>query len=348
MRALLVDDDARELELLGDLLTRSGYEVSSARSARQALQRLEGSSFRLVIMESYLPDMDGLALCRLIRSNRASGYIYTIILSDRTDKADVVAGLSAGADDYIAKPYHAPELLQRVSACKRVAALGASEVAVFALAKLAESRDTETGQHLERIRNYCWILARQLRKDFLEISDEFVDNLYQTSTLHDIGKVGIPDSVLLKPGRLTKEEFAIMKSHTTIGADTLTAAMRQFPEVDYLAMARDIALTHHECFDGSGYPQGLRGKEIPLAGRIVALADVFDALTSQRPYKAAYEHDVAKGLILETMDRFDPRVLNAFLEVEGEFVAIRDAFSDGEVREGMDYAVTQEALRGRA
>lgn len=331
MRALLVDDDERALESLSDLLRRSGYEVSPCRSGRQALQRLEGGSFRLVITEWDLPDMAGSDLCRTIRSNRSSGYIYTIILSKRADKEDVVAGLSSGADDFIAKPFHPQELLLRVSACKRVAVLGASEVAVFALAKLAESRDSETGQHLERIRNYCWILARRLKQDFLEITDEFVNTLYQTSTLHDIGKVGIPDSVLLKPGRLTKAEFAIMKTHTTIGAQTLLAAMRQFPDVDYLAIARDIALTHHECFDGSGYPQGLRGTDIPLPGRILALADVYDALTSQRPYKSAYSHNVAKGMILDTMDRFDPRVLTAFLELEGEFTAIRDAFSDAGV-----------------
>jgi putative two-component system response regulator len=328
MRVLLVDDDDRSLEVLGDLLARSGYGVSHAASDRQALQLLENGSFRLVITEWRAPNLDALELCRNIRSNKTAGYVYTIILSDRSDRSDVAMGLSAGADDYVCKPYHAPELLLRVSASKRIAALGASEVAVFALAKLAESRDPETGQHLERMRNYCWILARWLRREFLEITDEFVDTLYQTSTLHDIGKVGIPDSVLLKPGRLTASEFEVMKTHTNIGAQTLSAAMRQFPEVNYLAMARDIALTHHECFDGSGYPQGLRGTQIPLCGRIVALADVYDALTSQRPYKAAYEHEVARRLILETLDRFDPRVLTAFLELESEFVAIRDAFSD--------------------
>lgn len=330
MRVLVVDDDDCAVELLSELLTRSGYRVSRAANGRQALQLLESSSFRLVITECHAPEIDGLELCRIIRSNKASGYVYTIILSDRTERADITAGLSAGADDYVCKPYDPTELLLRVNAARRIAALGASEVAVFALAKLAESRDPETGQHLERIRNYCWILARWLRREFLEITDEFVDNLYQTSTLHDIGKVGIPDSVLLKPGRLTEREFEIMKSHTTIGARTLMAAMRQFPEVNYLAMAKDIALTHHENFDGSGYPHGLRGNDIPLCGRIVTLADVYDALTSRRPYKAAYDHEVARGIIVETMDRFDPRVLTAFLELEGEFNVIRDAFSDGD------------------
>ena len=347
MRVLLVDDDEFALENLGELLTRSGYGVSCATSGRRAIQLLESGTFRLVITESRVPEMDGLELCRIIRSSKASGYIYTIILSDRCAKEDVAAGLAAGADDYIAKPFYPAELLLRVNAAKRIAALGASEVAVFALAKLAESRDPETGQHLERIRNYCWVLARWLRRDLLEITDEFIDTLYQTSTLHDIGKVGIPDSVLLKPGRLTKQEFEVMKTHTTIGAETLMAAMRQFPEANYLAMASDIARTHHEHFDGSGYPEGLRGESIPLSGRIVALADVYDALTSRRPYKAAYEHDVARRLILETLNRFDPRILTAFLELESEFVAIRDAFTDCEFLPDME-AVNPDDMRPTA
>jgi len=183
-----------------------------------------------------------------------------------------VAALSAGADDYIRKPFDPEELLLRVNVARRIASLGARDVAIFALAKLADSRDPDTGQHLERMRNYCWLLARWLRTQYTEITDEFIDILYQTSALHDIGKVGIPDSVLLKRGPLTEAEFEIMKTHTTIGAQTLTAAIQQFPEVSYFTMARDIALTHHENFDGSGYPQGLRGCEIPLCGRIVAMA----------------------------------------------------------------------------
>lgn len=336
MRVLVVDDDKSTLDLLSDLLTRSGHAVSRATNGREALQLLEGSIFRLVITDWHMPEMDGLELCRTMRSNRTAGYIYTMILSDRSGKEDIAAGLSAGADDYICKPFHPEELLLRVNVAKRITALGASEVAVFALAKLAESRDPETGQHLERIRNYCWVLARWLRAEFLEITDEFVDTFYQTSTLHDIGKVGIPDSVLLKPGRLTQREFEVMKTHSTIGAQTLTAAIRQFPEVSYFTMARDIAMTHHENFDGSGYPQGLRGNKIPLCGRILALADVYDALTNRRPYKAALDHEVARGIIVESFDRFDPRIVTAFLDLEGEFQAIRDAFSDNDTPRAAD------------
>ena len=213
MRVLLVDDDERSRESLADLLTRSGYSVSGSGSGRQALQRLEGSSFRLVITEWQLPDMTAAELCRIIRANKASGYIYMVILTECAEQANIVAGFSAGADDFIAKPFDPAELLLRVSACKRIAALGAGEVAVFALAKLAESRDTETGQHLERIRNYCWILGRRLRQDFLRSPTNSWTTSIRRATLHDIGKVGIPDSVLLKPGRLTKEEYDVMKTH---------------------------------------------------------------------------------------------------------------------------------------
>jgi len=180
------------------------------------------------------------------------------------------------------------------------------------------------------MRNYCWLLARWLRTQYTEITDEFIDILYQTSALHDIGKVGIPDSVLLKPGPLTEAEFEIMKTHTTIGAQTLTAAIHQFPEVSYFTMARDIALTHHENFDGSGYPQGLRGCEIPLCGRIVAMADTYDALANRRPYRAAFDHALSQDMIVRESDRFDPRILMAFLDLESEFDAIREAFSDGD------------------
>jgi putative two-component system response regulator len=206
------------------------------------------------------------------------------------------------------------------------------DVAIFAMARLAESRDPETGAHLERVRSYCRILAQHLAttgatKD--QVNAEYIRLIYQTSPLHDIGKVGIPDSVLLKPGRLSDREFEIMKTHTEIGAQTLDAALRQFPGIKFLEMSRDIAATHHERLDGSGYPRGLAGEEIPLCGRIVALADVYDALTSKRVYKNAFAHDVAKSIICaDTGKQFDPIVVEAFCSTEPQFIAVRDRYSE--------------------
>jgi putative two-component system response regulator len=197
---------------------------------------------------------------------------------------------------------------------------------------MAESRDPETGAHLERVQSYCRVLAQQLSgmgKYAGEIEPDFVRLLYGTSPLHDIGKVGIPDSVLLKPGRLSDREFDIMKTHTSIGAETLDAALKRFPKTKFLRMARDIAASHHERFDGSGYPAKLVGEDIPLSGRIVALADVYDALTSKRVYKDAFAHEVARGIILkESGSHFDPAIVEAFVAVEQAFIAIRDRFRE--------------------
>ncbi len=208
------------------------------------------------------------------------------------------------------------------------------DVVIFAMARLADSRDPETGAHIERVQTYCRALAEQLAScgPYQKQCDpEFVRLMYSTSPLHDIGKVGIPDDILLKPGRLSDREFEIMKSHTTIGAETLEAAIEKFPNTRFLRMARNIAASHHERFDGSGYPAGLIGQDIPLCGRIVALADVYDALTSRRVYKAAFTHDVAKGIIVkESGKHFDPVIVDAFLAIEQQFASISRKFVESD------------------
>jgi putative two-component system response regulator len=276
--------------------------------------------------------MDGVELCRRIRAAEFPGYVYVILLTSRDDIQDVVEGLTAGADDFMTKPFHPAELRVRIRVGERILSLETREVAIFALAKLAESRDPETGEHLERMRNYARILAQHLAttpQHAGAVDDEFIRLIYLTSPLHDIGKVGIPDSVLLKPGRLSNREFEIMKQHALIGAETLEAAARQYPGVAYLRMARDIAAGHHERFDGSGYPEGRAGEDIPLSARIVALADVYDALTSKRVYKPAFAPDIARSMIVgESGKHFDPALVEAFVAEEDRFLAVREQFAE--------------------
>lgn len=201
------------------------------------------------------------------------------------------------------------------------------DTAVFVLASLAESRDPETGEHLERMRSYCHILAEELSKNgpYAEFIDKvFIDDLYRSSPLHDIGKIGIPDSILLKPGALSDDEFEIMKHHSIIGAEALGGTIKRAAGASFLQMAADVARYHHEKFDGSGYPDGLKRQEIPLAARIVALADVYDALTSSRVYKSAFRPEIARIMIKEERGRhFDPVIVDAFLDRYGDFLKVQ-------------------------
>lgn len=325
MRILIVDDQPFALELLRRELTKGRHEVLSATNGVEALELLEREACRLVISDWDMPEMDGLELCRRIRSRDASSYVYFILLTAREGKSHTVEALSAGADEFLTKPFDSTELRVRVRGVERQLSAETRDVTIFALAKLAESRDPETGAHLERVRNYARLLAKQLHGDPVhpEVDEEFVDLVFATSPLHDIGKVGVPDGILLKPGAYSEPEFGVMKAHTLIGAATLDAAAEQFPEVRFLQIARDIALTHHERYNGSGYPHGLAGDDIPLCGRIVALADVYDALTSQRVYKSAFAHGVARDIILEESGKqFDPAVVHAFEQCEEQFVDV--------------------------
>jgi len=334
MKILIVDDDHISRELLRNVLEESGYSVVMAQNGHEAMDILERQRIRLVITDWEMPEMSGVELCRQIRRRSHHGYIYTMLLTSRGESREIVEGMSAGADDFIVKPFNGPELLVRVRAGERILALETRELLIFSLAKLAESRDPETGRHLERVQNYSRLLAQQLAgmpKFAGIVDDEFVQLVYQTSPLHDIGKVGIPDSILLKPGRFSDDEFELMKAHTTIGAETLDKALAQNPQARFLQVARDIAAAHHERYDGRGYPLGLSGEEIPLSARIVAVADVYDALTSRRVYKDAFSHHVARNIILkDSGTHFDPDVVDAFLAVEAEFVSIRNSLFEDE------------------
>ena len=236
----------------------------------------------------------------------------------------IITAMDAGADGFIAKPFVKDEVAVRIRSGERILGFGERDIVIFSLAKLAESRDPETGNHLERIRFYSKILAEacaQSKGLSQEIDNLFIENIFLTSPLHDIGKVGIPDYVLLKPGRFDDREFEIMKQHCCIGFDTLNEALATHPQADYLLMSAEIARSHHEKFDGTGYPDGLKGNDIPLSARIVALSDVYDALVSKRVYKSAHTHDVARGIIInDGGTHFDPMVLDAFMSCEEKFI----------------------------
>jgi putative two-component system response regulator len=332
MRVLVVDDDAVTCDILVEDLRQFGYDVTAATNGREAFELVRTGQFHLIVSDWQMPEMSGLDLCREIRKRQWSGYIYVILLTSRTGADNVVCGLNAGADDFLSKPFHPQELRMRLRTGERILSLESRDLMIFALAKLAESRDKDTGAHLERMREYSRILAEELSTwpKYGELIDgDYVQLIYLTSPLHDIGKVGVPDAVLLKPGRLTPEEFDVMKQHTLLGGETLKAVAQSRPDAQFLTMAQDIALSHHEHFNGKGYPYGLHGEQIPISGRIVALADVYDALRSKRVYKQAFDHQTARQTIVDVRGKhFDPDVVDAFLNRESEFIAVAQQFND--------------------
>ncbi|MGD9645810.1 MAG: HD domain-containing phosphohydrolase [Pirellulales bacterium] len=336
MRVLVVEDDCVSSEFLCSTLRCFGYSVTAASNGREALELLRTGQYRIVVSDWEMPEMCGDELCRQVRGRKWNAYVYIMLVTLFDGIDHVVEGLRAGADDFLSKPYHPEELRVRLRTAERILSLESRDVLLFAMAKLTESRDNDTGLHLDRIREYCRILSQELStwpEYHEEIDGEYIQLLYLTSPLHDIGKVGIPDSVLLKPGPLTPEEFEIMKQHTTIGGETLQAVTLAHPEARYLSMARDIAFTHHERWDGTGYPFGLRGREIPLCGRLTALADVYDALTSRRVYKAKMGHSEARQIIFEGAgSHFDPDIVEAFRRREDEFTRVANLLNcSGEI-----------------
>jgi putative two-component system response regulator len=325
MKILVVDDDPLSLALLKRMVSAHDHEPVPASDGFAALDILrQDPACRMVISDWEMPGMDGLELCQSIRLADNTGYIYFILLTAHSTKQERLLGLSAGADDFVIKPFDADELGARIHTAERILALETRDQAIFALAKLAESREPEIGAHLERLRCFARGLAWHLGglPGYGErIDREYLRIIYAASPLHDIGKMAIPDRILLKPGKLTSEEFAIMKTHTLIGARALRPALGACPGERFLEIARNITAYHHERFDGTGYPEGLAGTEIPLEARVVALADVYDALTTRRVYRPAFSHEAAKRLILEGRgSQFDPEVVEAFLACEEQFL----------------------------
>ncbi|MFB0825835.1 HD-GYP domain-containing protein [Chromobacterium violaceum] len=356
---LLVDDSPESLTQMYGLL-KADYRTLIANGGERALQIVEGDALPdLVLLDVMMPGLGGLEVCRRLKADPRTESIPVIFLTAMSELEDEQAGFDAGAADYIVKPVSPPIMMARVRTHLRAKAVAdfledkaaflqteverrtrevqvIQDVTIMALASLAETRDHETGNHLRRTQNYVRALALELRNHpnyRPQLSDETVQLLYKSAPLHDIGKVGIPDHILLKPGPLTPEEFEVMKTHTVLGRDTIASAERMLDAPSsFLRLAREIAYCHQEKWDGSGYPQGLAGEAIPLSARLMAVADVYDALISRRVYKPPFSHEKAVGIIRDDSGRhFDPAVVKAFLQVAEQFREIARLYSDADV-----------------
>ncbi len=353
---LVVDDTPENLFVLGELL-KPDYRVRVANSGARALEvAVSEPKPDLILLDVMMPEMDGYEVLDRLHANAATRDIPVIFITAMNGTADEERGLSAGAVDYITKPIRPVIVQARVRAqlelkqardwlkdqnhyleaeiTRRMSEnLLIQDVSIHALARLAETRDPETGNHLHRTQGYVLALARHLQNhprfaSFL--SDHIVELLAKSAPLHDIGKVGIPDYILLKPGKLTPAEWVIMQTHAKRGSDAIEQAERDAEKpVEFLTLAKEIAHWHHEKWDGSGYPDRLKGDDIPISARLMALADVFDSLISPRVYKRAYSIGQARAMIAERRGRhFDPDVTDAFLSLFDEFVAIAERYSD--------------------
>lgn len=346
---LVVDDSEPILDLLVDTLS-DRYDVRVATSGEAALLMLARRPVDLVLLDVVMSGMDGLEVCRRLHKGPLGETIPVIFLTALSDEATERAGLQAGAVDFIAKPINRELVLARVAnhielkrhrdhlgalVLEKTRDLKRALVLMLeTLGALAEYRDNDTGAHIRRtqmfVRELAWALRRRgVHAD--ELTDADVDNLYMAAPLHDIGKVGTPDRLLHKPGRLTQEEYGEMKRHAEYGYQVLERARRELGDAPLLSTASAIAYTHHERWDGTGYPRGLRGDEIPLCGRIMALADVYDAMTTRRVYKVAYAHDqVVAQIFSQRGGHFDPEVVDAFLDVADRFREIAEQFRDSD------------------
>lgn len=356
---LVVDDTPDNLSLMSGIL-KDKYKVKVANGGEKAIKIAETAPHPdLILLDIMMPGMDGYQTCIRLQTNPKTRYIPIIFLTAKAEVEDETYGLELGAVDYITKPISPPILLARVKGhleAKRVQdflrdknefldaevqkrtaeVIAIQDVTIHAMASLAETRDNETGNHIRRTQRYMRALAEKLRHHprfayFLD-DDNVIEMLYKSAPLHDIGKVGIPDRILLKPGKFEPEEFEVMKTHTTLGRDAIEHAEEQLGiQMPFLTMAKEIAYGHQEKWDGSGYPQGLSGDDIPISARMMAVADVYDALISRRVYKEGMPHEKAVEIIVQGKGQhFDPDMVDAFIELADEFKKIAQAFADND------------------
>ncbi len=353
---LVVDDTPDNLTLMSSLL-KDEYKVKVANGGEKALRIAQSDNPPdLVLLDIMMPAMDGYEVLDQLKHDPRTRDIPVIFLTAKSDVEDERKGLELGAVDYITKPISPPIVLARVKTqlslkasadflrdkakfleeevAKRTREVRAiQDVTILAMASLAETRDSDTGNHIRRTQYYVRALAEKLKTHprfayFLTASN--IELLFKSAPLHDIGKVGIPDSILLKPGNFDAQEFQIMKTHAALGRDAINhAEISLGTDVEFLRMAKEIALSHQEKWDGSGYPEGLSGDGIPISARLMAVADVYDALISKRVYKEAMDHEKAAQIIAEGKGtHFDPDMVDAFLQIHDEFREIAKRFAD--------------------
>ncbi|MDP2574680.1 two-component system response regulator [Vibrio penaeicida] len=352
---LIVDDTAENRTLITGLL-KDEYRVLAAVSGMQALELCERFKPDMVLLDIMMPVMDGYEVCYQLKKNPKTDSIPVIFLTAKSQIEDEQKGFDVGAVDYILKPISPPILLARVQTHLKLQFVLDSlkdhndelerrvkerteelemlqDATILAMASLAETRDNDTGNHIRRTQKYVKILAETMAQNSKyteELTPETIEAFYKSAPLHDIGKVGIPDNILLKPGKLTDEEFEIMKDHARLGGDTIDTVEKTLGVTcAFLEHAKDIAYYHQEKWDGSGYPEHLVGEQIPLSARLMAVADVYDALISSRVYKPPFPHSKAVEIIESSAgSHFDPEVIEAFKKVEDRFADIASQFSD--------------------
>lgn len=348
-KILVVDDEERNLRLMEAMLAPLGHSVILTSNGRDALQKVDTDEPDLILLDVNMPGMDGFHVAQRVKANDRTSVIPIVMVTALKEVADRVKALEAGADDFLNKPVDKTELRVRVKSLLKVKAYNdhmrnyqkelEDEVArqtrqlrqafervkkgsldtIYRLSRAAEYKDEDTGAHIQRMSHYSAVIARKMG-----LNEKTVEAILYAAPMHDIGKIGILDKILLKPGKLDAGEWAIMRQHTVIGAKILEGS-----DAPIIRLAEVIALTHHEKWDGSGYPRGLRAKGIPLVGRIVAVADVFDALTSRRPYKEPFSLEKAYGIIKESRGgHFDPATVDAFFACEEEILSIRTRYQD--------------------
>ncbi len=339
-RILIVDDEKRNVSLLETLLQAEGYATLAAATGSDALAVAAAEAPDLILLDIMMPGMDGFETVARLKADPRTKSVPVIMVTSLDDRISKLRALQAGAEEFLTKPIDRADLGVRVRNLLRLKEYGdflvnhnrlleqqvrertaqleeAYREAVFTLVRAAEHKDEETGHHVRRISHYCHELAQAMGLD-----GEFSDAIYHASPMHDVGKIGIPDNILLKSGALTSGEWGVMKTHCALGASILASGTSP-----YVRLGAEIALNHHERWDGSGYPHGIQGAAIPLAARIMQICDVYDALRSQRPYKPPFDHDRAVDILIRGDGRtrpehFDPAVLNAFTAHADRFAAI--------------------------